>query len=63
MQRRGLRGSRPMLRRWNDLLASSGMTIDDVQARALELKLETIDRLDRLTTSAEIRRSEHFSGN
>jgi hypothetical protein len=44
----------------NDLLASGGITIDDVQARALELKLKTIDHLDRLTTSAEIRRSNTF---
>jgi hypothetical protein len=39
------------------LLASGGLTIDSVQALALELKLKTIDYLDRLITSAEIRRS------
>jgi len=39
------------------LLASGGLTIDSVQAQALELKLKTIDHLDRLITSAEIRRS------
>jgi hypothetical protein len=41
----------------DDLLKSGGMTIDDVHARALELKFESIDGLDRLITSAEIRRS------
>jgi len=41
----------------NDLLASGGLTIDDVQALALELKLKPIDHLDRLINSAEIRRS------
>jgi hypothetical protein len=43
-----------------DLLASIGITIDHVQAKALELKLEFIDGLDRLITSAELRRSAIF---
>ena len=42
------------------LLASGGLTIDSVQALALELKLKPIDHLDRLITSAEVRRSAIF---
>jgi hypothetical protein len=48
------------VKRVEDLLASAGMTIDYVQAKALELKLEFIDGLDRLITSAELRRSAIF---
>jgi hypothetical protein len=48
------------VKRVKDLLASAGMTIDNVQGRALELKLEIIDGLDRLITSAELRRSATF---
>src|SRR5262249_45386880 len=48
------------VKRVEDPLASGGLTIDSVQARAMELKLKPIDHLDRLTTSAEIRRSNTF---
>ena len=48
------------VKRVEDLLESGGMTIDSVQARAMELKLKAIDHLVRLTTSAEIRRSNTF---
>jgi hypothetical protein len=41
----------------DDLLASAGITIDDVQARALELKFKDIDGLDGLIISAKIRLS------
>ena len=53
-------GKRSDVKEVDDLLASGGMTIDDVQARSMELKLKSIDHLDRLTTSAEIRRSNTF---
>ena len=53
-------GKSSEVKRVEDLLASAGMTIDNVQGRALELKLESVDGLDRLITSAEIRRSATF---
>ena len=37
-----------------------GMTITEVQARALELKLDVIIALDRMITSAELRLSAIF---
>jgi hypothetical protein len=53
-------GKSSEVKRVEQLLASAGMTIDHAQARALEVKLEIIDGLDRLITSAEIRRSATF---
>jgi hypothetical protein len=66
-----LPGARRLMRAWiagksadvkraKDLLASVGMTIDNVQGRAMELKLEPIDGVERLIASAEIRRSAIF---
>jgi hypothetical protein len=45
------------VKRVEGFLASGGLTIDSVQARAMELNLKDIDHLDRWTTAAEIRRS------
>ena len=36
------------------------MTIDQVQGRVLELKLEQIDKVERLITMVEMRRSATF---
>jgi hypothetical protein len=44
-----------------ELLASIGRTMDTVQGQALELKLDTIERIDRLIMSAEMRRSAVFA--
>jgi len=46
--------------RVEQLLASAGMTIDQVQGRALEFKLEQIDKVERLITLVEMRRSATF---
>jgi hypothetical protein len=39
-----------------ELLASAGQTIETVKARALEIALNSIERIDRLTMAAENRR-------
>jgi hypothetical protein len=39
------------------LLASAGLTMDDVMAQTLALKLDEVERIDRLIASAEARRN------
>jgi hypothetical protein len=41
----------------NRLLASRGVTLDDIMAKEFSARLDDIERIDRLITSAEIRRN------
>jgi hypothetical protein len=45
------------LARVDEILASAELTMEDVRAHALLLRLETVERFDRLITSVEERRN------
>ena len=41
----------------NEILASAGLTMDAVMAQSLSIKLDDIERIDRMTALAEARRN------
>jgi hypothetical protein len=53
----GLRASAAPIKRVDKLLASAGLTMDAVMAQALSLKLDDIERIDRMIATAEGRRN------
>ena len=48
---------RSAIKRVDKLLASAGLTMDAVMAQALSLKLDDIERIDRMIATAEGRRN------
>jgi hypothetical protein len=53
----GLRASAAPIKRVDKLLAPAGLTMDAVMAQALSLKLDDIERIDRMIATAEGRRN------
>jgi hypothetical protein len=48
---------RTAIRQVDALLAAAGLTMDDVMARALALRLHDVEQIDRMIMNAEIRRN------
>jgi len=51
------RRERGAIKQVDELLASAGLTMDAVMAQTLSLKLDDIDRIDRMIATAEARRN------
>lgn len=51
------RRERSAIKQVDELLASAGLTMDAVMAQTLSLKLDDIDRIDRMIATAEVRRN------
>jgi hypothetical protein len=48
---------RSAIKQADELLASAGLTMDAVMAQSLSLKLNDIERIDRMIATAEVRRN------
>jgi hypothetical protein len=48
---------RAAIRRVDKLLASAGLTMDAVMAQTLSIRLDDIERIDRMIATAEMRRN------
>jgi hypothetical protein len=46
-----------VIKQVNELIASRGLTLDDIMAKEFSARLDEIERIDRLITSAETRRN------
>ena len=55
--RPGLRANRARSSRSTEILASAGMTMDAVMAQTLSLKLDDIERIERMIAMVEARRN------